>query len=133
MANKSSKSPTGESRESSDTHLEPQEIQKEDIQQHTQPAPAGPSRKGKQENLKNRGFEEDHPKNPVRSTGSTDKHQETLPTGEPDPGEAKLSESAKKTGESDDQRTSTSGKDPENRSAGDKPLPPSNQTGPGLG
>ncbi len=41
-----------------------------------------------QPNQQNRGFEEDHPGNPVRTTGSTKKDQETLPTGEPDPGEA---------------------------------------------
>ncbi len=40
-----------------------------------------------QPNLQNRGIQEDHPENPVRTTGSTRKDQETLPTGEPDPGE----------------------------------------------
>jgi hypothetical protein len=40
-----------------------------------------------QPNLQNRGLSEDHPNNPVRTTGSTSKDQETMPTGEPDPGE----------------------------------------------
>lgn len=40
-----------------------------------------------QPNLQNRGLQEDHPHNPVRTTGSTKKDQETMPTGEPDPNE----------------------------------------------
>ncbi|MBO9571476.1 MAG: hypothetical protein J7497_04625 [Chitinophagaceae bacterium] len=65
MTNKSSKSPSGEERESKTTFI-----------------------REEQPNLQNRGLQEDHPNNPVRTTGSTRKDQETLPTGEPDPGEA---------------------------------------------
>jgi hypothetical protein len=84
MANKSSKSPSGEDRENPSRHRKRQEVEKKDIAHHTGPAKSGESRKNKQENLKNRGIQEDHPHNPVRSTGSTRKSEESLPTGEPD-------------------------------------------------
>jgi hypothetical protein len=87
MTNKSSKSPTGEDREHN-PHIRHQEVEKEDIRNNTEPAPSGDMAAVKQQpNMKNRGFQEDHPGNPVRTTGSTSEDQETLPTGEPDPGE----------------------------------------------
>jgi len=89
MANKSSKSATGEEREQENPHIRDQEVEKKDILRHSG-VPHTPAKANKeQENLKNRGFQEDQPDNPVRTTGSTRKDQETLPTGEPDPEEAK--------------------------------------------
>jgi len=85
MSNKSSKSPSGETREQPNEHMLRQEVEEQDIA-----ANAGvpeSNQVAEQENLKNRGYEEDQPKNPVRSTGSTRKDQESLPTGEPDPNE----------------------------------------------
>ncbi len=89
MTNKSSKSPSGEDR-MHNKHIRNQEIEKEDIRKNTTPAQASSSAKEEvesQPNQQNRGFEEDQPHNPVRTTGSTRKDQETGPTGEPDPGE----------------------------------------------
>lgn len=89
MTNKSSKSPSGEDREHNE-HIRNQEVEKEDIQKNSGPASAeGSAAKAtaKQPNQQHRGFEEDQPKNPVRTTGSTRDDQETLPTGEPDPDE----------------------------------------------
>lgn len=89
MTNKSSKSPSGEDRTHHD-HIRNQEIEKEDIRENTAPAQADPTAKAatkSQPNQQNRGFEEDQPHNPVRTTGSTRKDQETGPSGEPDPGE----------------------------------------------
>lgn len=89
MTNKSSKSPSGEDRTQNE-HIRDQEIEKEDIRKNTVPAQASQSAKAetqKQPNQQNRGFEEDQPHNPVRTTGSTRKDQESGPTGEPDPGE----------------------------------------------
>ena len=87
MANKSSKSPTGEDREHN-PNIREQEVEKNDIQRNTTPARAGDAEAVKQQpNMQNRGFQEDQPHNPVRTTGSTRKDQETLPTGEPDANE----------------------------------------------
>lgn len=89
MSNKSSKSPSGEDREHNE-HIRNQEVEKEDIQKNSEPAQVNASQKqatAKQPNQQHRGFEEDQPGNPVRTTGSTQKDQETLPTGEPDPDE----------------------------------------------
>lgn len=87
MANKSTKSPSGEDREQPSPHIREQKVEEQDLASNTGTPPTNPSPAGKQENLKNRGYEEDHPKNPVRTTGSTREDQETMPTGEPDPGE----------------------------------------------
>ena len=60
-------------------------VEAEDIRENTTPAREGDKEAVKQQpNMQNRGFQEDQPHNPVRSTGSTSKDQETMPTGEPD-------------------------------------------------
>jgi hypothetical protein len=82
MANKSSMSPSGEDREQSNEHIRDQGVEKKDIVKNSGIPPSKPP--ANQENLKNRGYEEDQPHNPVRNTGSTRKEQESLPTGEPD-------------------------------------------------
>jgi hypothetical protein len=86
MANKSSKSPSGEEREQPNKHVRTQEVDKQDIRIEGGEVRNYPV--ANQENLKNRGYQEDQPHNPVRNTGSTKKEAETLPTGEPDPDEA---------------------------------------------
>ena len=88
MANKSSKSPTGETRGNQELHMRKEEPEAQDIMK-SGPSPDPDARMGKQENLTNRGFQEDQPKNPVRSTGSMSKDQETGPTGEPDRNESR--------------------------------------------
>jgi hypothetical protein len=85
MANKSSKSPSGEDRQAPNEYMRKQEIEKEDVKSNSGTPSSKPA--ANQENLKNRGFQEDQPHNPVRTTGSTKKDQETMPTGEPDPDE----------------------------------------------
>lgn len=85
MANKSSKSFTGEDREAGNEHIREQEIESQDIKANSGTAASNP--KGNQENLKNRGYEEDQPHNPVRSNGSMKQEHESPPTGEPDPHE----------------------------------------------
>lgn len=82
MSNKSSKSPSGEAREHPNEYLRKQEVEKQDIKNNSGIPEA--NHKGNQENLQNRGYQEDQPKNPVRNTGSLKKDQETMPTGEPD-------------------------------------------------
>lgn len=82
MANKSSKSPSGEDREESNEHIRGQEVEKQDINANSGTPGSKPN--PKQENLQNRGLQEDQPGNPVRSTGSMKKDQESTPTGEPD-------------------------------------------------
>jgi len=84
MTNKSSKSFTGEDREQPSKYMRTEGVEKEDIKKNTGSVPAGKSREGKQENLKNRGFEEDQPGNPVRNTGSLAKEQQKDPAGEPE-------------------------------------------------
>lgn len=93
MANKSSKSPSGEDREHNE-NIRNAGVEKQDITGSKDSAPDKNThssekelRQAGQENLQNRGIKEDQPHNPVRSTGSTSKDQESLPTGEPDPGE----------------------------------------------
>lgn len=98
MANKSSKSATGEEREQRNAHIRDQEVEKKDILRHSGEPETDPNANKDQENLKNRGIEEDQPGHPVRTTGSTRKDQETLPTGEPDPGEAEKIMKNNKTG-----------------------------------
>ena len=87
MSNKSSKSFTGEDREQQDPHQRKPEEQGKQAQAETPKSSIGSQKAPKQENLANRGYDEDQPRNPVRSTGSTKKHQESLPTGEPEPGD----------------------------------------------
>jgi len=84
MTNKSSKSFTGEDREQPSKYMRTEGVEKKDIEENTAPASAGKSREGKQENLKNRGFEEDQPGNPVRNTGSLAPNQQKGPAGEPE-------------------------------------------------
>ncbi len=98
MANKSSKSATGEERNQQNPHIRDQDVEKKDILRHSGVPEADTRANKDQENLKNRGLQEDQPGNPVRTTGSTRKDQETLPTGEPDPGEAKKILKNNKTG-----------------------------------
>lgn len=85
MTNKSSKSPSGEEREQQNEHVRDQGVEKVDIKANTGTLPSQPA--PEQENLKNRGYEEDQPQHPLRNSGSMKKEQETLPTGEPDPDE----------------------------------------------
>ena len=86
MSNKSSKSPTGEDREQKNPHQRKTEEQGKQAQAET-PKSSGGQKGPKQENLSNRGYEEDQPRNPVRSTGSMNNNQESLPTGEPEAGD----------------------------------------------
>jgi hypothetical protein len=81
MSNKSSKSPSGEAREQPNEHIREQGIEKQDIKNNSGVPKTNP--KGKQENLQNRGYEEDQPKNPVRNNGLK-KDQENMPAGEPE-------------------------------------------------
>ena len=87
MSNKSSKSPTGEDREQQDPHFRKEEEQGKQAQAQT--PKTGGRAIPKHESNSNRGYDEDQPNNPVRSTGSLKKSQESLPTGEPDPDEFK--------------------------------------------
>ena len=82
MASKASKSPSGEDREQDDVHKRKTEEQGKQAQADTPrtPSPKAP----KHETNSNRGYDEDQPQNPIRSTGSLKKDQESLPTGEPD-------------------------------------------------
>ena len=80
MTNKSSKSPTGEEREQKNEYIRDQEVKQKG---NTGGSKSGLS-PGKQENLSNRGYEEDQPHNPVRSSDPTKKDQEKMPAGEPD-------------------------------------------------
>ena len=82
MANKSSKSPSGEDREQPNEHIRRQEVEKQDIKANSGIPGSKPI--SRQENLQNRGLPEDQPGNPVRTTGSMKKDQESPPTGEPD-------------------------------------------------
>ena len=85
MANKSSKSPTGEDREQPNEHIREQKVEKKDITMNTGNPKSNPP--AKQENLSNRGYDEDQPNNPIRNTGSMKKDQQTAPAGEPDKNE----------------------------------------------
>lgn len=86
MASKASKSPTGEDREQQDPFQRKNEEQGKQAQAAT-PKSTNTSTAPKHETNANRGYDEDQPHNPIRSTGSLSKSQESLPTGEPDPGE----------------------------------------------
>jgi len=85
MANKSSKSPSGEEREQPNEHIREQAVEKQDIKANTGTPGSKPA--ATQENLQNRGYQEDQPGNPVRNNGSMRKEHESPPTGEPDPQE----------------------------------------------
>ena len=81
MANKSSRSYSGEEPNQPE-HRRPNEVEGEDIQKNSGSYnPVKPS--GKQENLKNRGYQEDQPGQPVRNTSGRD-DQKDVPAGEPD-------------------------------------------------
>ncbi|MGZ5246377.1 MAG: hypothetical protein ACXWV5_04945 [Flavitalea sp.] len=81
MSNKSSKSPSGEERDQP-VHLREDEITRDDIEQNTEHVQSTGTRKGQQENLSNRGYEEDQPGQPVRNTGKNDSTDK--PAGEPE-------------------------------------------------
>ena len=83
MSNKSSKSPTGEDREQPNEHIREQQVEKQDITANSGTPGSKPDKK--QENLQNRGLQEDQPGNPIRSTGSLNDDQQDFPAGEPDP------------------------------------------------
>jgi hypothetical protein len=83
MANKSTKSPSGEERENDNQHERPQGVEASDILKNSSAQPSNPVDKS-QENLQNRGYQEDQPHNPVRNNGSLKKEHESTPTGEPD-------------------------------------------------
>jgi hypothetical protein len=81
MSNKSSKSPSGEAREQPNEHIREQKVEKQDIKNNSGVPKS--NTKAKQENLQNRGYEEDQPKNPVRNNGLKNDQQKT-PAGEPE-------------------------------------------------
>ena len=86
MANKSSRSYSGEE-PNQPVHRRENEVEAEDIQKNSgsyKPA-KGPAN---QENLKNRGYQEDQPGQPVRNTAGPDE-QKNVPAGEPDKNEQK--------------------------------------------
>lgn len=83
MSNKSSKSPSGEDREQSNEHIREQGVEREDVAANSSGTPGSKPNK-QQENLQNRGIQEDQPGNPIRSTGSLKKDQQDFPAGEPD-------------------------------------------------
>ena len=85
MANKSSKSPTGEDREQRNEHIREQGVEKQDVKENS--GITGRKPDARQENLQNRGYEEDQPGNPIRNNGSLKKEHESPPTGEPEPHE----------------------------------------------
>ena len=70
MANKSSRSPTGEDREEPNVHKRDEGVQKEEILENSGKTPS--KKPASQENLKNRGYEEDQPGNPIRGNGKLD-------------------------------------------------------------
>ena len=86
MANKSSRSNSGEEPDQPE-HRRPPEVQEEDIKKNSgsfKPQKGA----GNQENLKNRGYQEDQPGQPVRNTSGRD-DQKDVPAGEPDKDEQK--------------------------------------------
>jgi|GEM_PF-6783948 len=83
MANKSSKSPSGEERDQDNEYMRDQEPEAKDVKDSPEVCFPKMAPK-KQENTANRGYEEDQPHNPVRSVDSSITDQEKLPAGEPD-------------------------------------------------
>jgi hypothetical protein len=84
MANKSSRSYSGEEPNQPE-HRRPLGVEEEDIRKNSgsYKPQKGP---GNQENLKNRGYQEDQPGQPVRNTSGRDEQQD-VPAGEPDKNE----------------------------------------------
>lgn len=89
MSNKSSKSFDGQDREQGNPAQRKTGVEADDVRDNTGEYVSQGTRMGEQENLKNRGVQEDQPGNPVRNSGSTAAQDQEAPTGEPDPGEAK--------------------------------------------
>lgn len=89
MANKSSKSFDGQDREQGNSNLRKMGVEEEEVKKHAGEFHSEGTRMGEQENLKNRGVQEDQPGNPVRNSGSMKAVDQEMPTGEPDPGETK--------------------------------------------
>lgn len=94
MANKSSKSYSGEERDQP-AHRREDEINREDILKNSGEFEPQGTREGKQDNLQNRGYDEDQPGQPVRNTGSLSPEQQDEPAGEPDTWEQKQNLSLK--------------------------------------
>ncbi len=88
MTKKSSKSPSGEGRDQPE-YLREEKVSEEDLKENSTDFQPHGSRRGEQENLSNRGYEEDQPKEPVRSSGSLKKEDQQGPAGEPDESELK--------------------------------------------
>ncbi len=86
MENKSSKSPSGEDRDQKNKHIRDQEVHRKNTGKNSD-VPDADKKVANSESTSNRGYEEDQPNNPVRSTGSTGKEQDNLPTGEPNANE----------------------------------------------
>lgn len=84
MANKSSSSNSGEGRDQP-AHRRVEEVTKEDILKNSgEFESTEKTREGRQENLSMRGYEEDQPGEPVRSSGSLSKEDQKPPAGETD-------------------------------------------------
>lgn len=88
MSKKSSKSPSGEGRDQPE-HLRQENVSEEDIKKNSGSFQPRDTRMGKQENLSNRGYHEDQPGEPIRSSGSLKKEDQQAPAGEPDESELK--------------------------------------------
>lgn len=88
MSKKSSKSPSGEGRDQPD-HLRQENITEEDIKTNSSDFQPQGTRRGTQENLSNRGYDEDQPGEPIRSSGSLKKEDQQAPAGEPEKSELK--------------------------------------------
>lgn len=88
MSNKSSKSADGQDREQGNPNLRKEGVEAGEIKKNAGEFQPSGNRQGEQENLKNRGFQEDQPDNPVRNSGSIDEADQQELTGEPDPDEA---------------------------------------------
>lgn len=82
MANKSSRSFSGEE-PNQDPHHRDTGVEEEDIRGNAGSFEPGPGRQGSQENLKNRGYQEDQPGQPVRNSGGINEQKDT-PAGEPE-------------------------------------------------
>ena len=86
MANKSSRSNSGEE-PGQPEHRRPSGVEEEDIRKNSGSyKPQKPA--GNQENLKNRGYQEDQPGQPLRNTSGRD-DQKDVPAGEPERDEQK--------------------------------------------
>ena len=83
MANKSSKSPSGEDREQDSEYMRDQKPDAQDIKANAG-EPVAKMAPKKQENQENHGYEEDQPHNPVRTATSSAQDQKNQPAGEPE-------------------------------------------------